>query len=121
MRIIKSKWFLGVIISAIGWLSLSFIKIKLHENIVNKEVNDLEAKINDLEKSNSVLERFISHMSNPSFLEKQARIKLNYKAQGEEVVFIYPDESAKVSSSSNGFSKQNSSNYIKWWRWLLRD
>jgi len=105
----------------IGWLTLSFIKIKLHENIVNKEVEELRLKISNLEKSNNLIEKFIVYMSNPSFIERQARIKLNYKAQDEEVVFIYPDNSAKVSSPSLNFKSENAPNYIKWWEWLLRD
>ncbi len=108
-------------ILVIGWLTLSFIKIKLHENIVNKEAEELGMKISNLEKSNNLIEKFLVYMSNPSFIERQARIKLNYKAPGEEVVFIYPDNSAKVSSSSESFKNENSSNYIKWWDWLLRD
>jgi len=107
-------------ILVIGWLTLSFIKIKLHENIVNKEAEELGLKISNLEKSNSLIEKFIVYMSNPSFIERQARIKLNYKAPGEEVVFIYPDNSAKASSSQDSYVGNNP-NYIKWWEWLLRD
>lgn len=110
-----------VMILALGWLTLSFIKIKLHENIVNKEAEELKVKIVNLEKSNNLIERFLVYMSNPSFIERQARIKLNYKAPGEEVVFIYPDNSAKASSSFDNFQKENAPNYLKWWRYLMKD
>lgn len=116
-KILKAKWFLSVMILVIGWLTLSFTKIKLHEDIVNKEVHDLEAKMENLEKSNGIIEKFISYMSDPAFLEKQARIKLNYKAPDEEVVFVYTDNSAKMSSSSKDID-QNSPNYLKWWRYI---
>lgn len=119
MRILSSKWLLIVIIPILGWLTLSFIKIKLHADIVNNEVRELEAKIDNLEKGNEILEKFISFMSNPSFIERQARIKLNYKAPGEEVVFVYPDESAKTGSGSLDISKQNLPNYMKWWVYLF--
>lgn len=110
-----------VMILVIGWLTLSFIKIKLHENIVNKEAEELGVKISNLEKSNNLIEKFLVYMSNPSFIERQARIKLNYKAPGEEVVFIYPDNSARASSSFENLKNENAPNYIKWWEWLLRD
>lgn len=119
MKILKSKWSLGAIILVLGWMILSFIKLKLDENIVNKEVAELELKIDNLEKSNNTIEKFISYMSNPRFIEKQARIKLNYKAEGEEVVFIYPDNSAKNSSSSQELLLQNAPNYIKWYYYLI--
>lgn len=121
MIILKSKWFMVGMILIIGWLTLSFIKIKPHENIVNREIGELETKIGGLEKSNSMIEKFIAYMSNPSFIERQARIKLNYKAKGEEVVFIYPDNSAKASSSLDNFRNENAPNYLKWWEWLSRD
>lgn len=121
MVFFKSKWLLFFTILAVGWLVISFIKIKLHENIVNIEISNLESKISDLEKSNNVLEKFISYMANPSFLERQARIKLNYKNLGEEVVFVYPDNSAKVGSSSADFRNQlaQMTNIVKWWWYLL--
>ncbi|TSC81411.1 MAG: Uncharacterized protein G01um101420_973 [Parcubacteria group bacterium Gr01-1014_20] len=108
-------------ILAVGWLGLSFIKIKLHDNIVNKEVWELEAKADNLEHSNSMLEKFLSYMTNPSFLERQARLKLNYKAPGEEVVFVYTDNSANISSSSQDFKNENIPNPVKWWYYLMEE
>src|SRR3989338_6359090 len=108
-------------ILAVSWFAVSFIKIKLHENIVNTEIHELEAKIDNLEKSNGLLEKFISYMADPLFLERQVRIKLNYKSPGEEVVFVYPDNSVKIVSVSMDFKNQLSKmpNVIKWWYFLL--
>ncbi|MDP3697511.1 MAG: hypothetical protein Q8R55_05865 [Candidatus Taylorbacteria bacterium] len=121
MKIFRSKWLSVVIIAGISWLGFSFIKIKLQENLVNKEVRGLEAKINDLESDNSYMEKIISYLKNPSFLQKEARLKLNYKAFEEKVAFVYPDESAKAGSASNDFNKQLAQmpNYVKWWYYLL--
>ena len=96
---------------------------ELIEKIENLKIKliDLEEKINSLENNNSLLERFLGYMSNQSFLEKEARLRLNYKVPGEEVVFVYPDDSAKTSSSSNNFEKQLAQmpNYIKWVYYLM--
>ena len=119
-NILKSKWLTVVIIVGIGWFGLSSIKIKLFNNIVNKETADVEQKIEDLERSNVSLEKFIEYVKNPSFLEKEARLKLNYKAPGESVAFVYPDENSQVSSGSIGFDKQLAQmpNYAKWLYYL---
>ena len=119
-QIFKSKLLLLIIIPVLGWLSLSFIKIKIHENIVNKEVQSLETKISNLEKNNSSLEKLVGYMTKPSFLDKEARLKLNYKAPGENVVFVYPDETIK-SSPSFDFHNQLAQmpNYLKWAYYLL--
>lgn len=121
MEFIRSKLVMILLILAVGWFSISFIKIKLYDNLVNMEVGGLEEKIGDLEKSNSLLEKFISYMSNASFLERQARIKLNYKALDEEVVFIYIDSSNRASSSLGDFRVQLAQipNYLKWVYYLI--
>jgi len=123
VNIFKSKWTVALLIPIIGWLSLSFIKIKLQSDIVNKEVGDLEAKIQDLEDSNSSLDKLIGYLKHPSFLDKEARLKLNYKSAGEEVAFVYSDTNTnpKTSSSSSDSNNQltNISNYIKWFWYLM--
>ena len=118
--IFKSKLLLLIIIPVLGWLSLSFIKIKIHEDIVNKEVGSLETKISNLESNNNSLEKFVQYMTQSSFLEKEARLKLNYKAPGENVVFVYPDENIKSSVSVN-FHNQLAQmpNYLKWAYYLM--
>ena len=121
MKIIRSKWFSVVVVLVVGWLGLSFIKIKTHENIVNKEVGDLEKKIEGFENNNNKLQRLIEQMAHSAFLEREAKSKLNYKALGEEVVFVYPDESTKAGSGSHDFDKQlgRMPNYAKWWYYLM--
>lgn len=118
---LKSKWFLIIIIAGIGWLGFAFIKIKLQDNIVNKEVKGLEAKVENMESDNSYLENIIGYLKNPSFLEKEARLKLNYKAPEENVAFIYPDvNTGKGVSGSVDFKEElkHAPNYIKW-AWYL--
>jgi hypothetical protein len=119
--IFKSKWFSGIIIACIAWLGLSYFKVKYHQDMVNKEVNNIEAKISGIEKSNSSLEKFISYIKHPLFLEREARLQLNYKSPEEEVVFVYPDTSAKTASNSMDFNKQLAMmpNYLKWIYYLF--
>jgi len=121
MSIFNSKWLTIIIIAGIGWLSLSSIKVKLHENIVNKDVAGIEEKIDNLEDDNSTLEKFIEYAKNPLFLEKEARLKLNYRAPGESVVFVYQDDSGGVSSKSSDFTRQFAQmpNYLKWAYYLI--
>jgi len=120
MNIIKFKIFTLLIVAAIGWLSLSFFNIRTQDSIVNKDISDLEREIKNLEDSNSSAEKFIGYLKHNSFLEKEARSKLNYKAIGEEVAFVYPDEN-KISSQSLNVQDQLSDppNYLKWLYYLI--
>ena len=121
MMIFKSKWIIVVSILVIGWLGFSFIKIKLQDDIVNKEVGDLETEIRSLENSNSSLDKLIGYLKHPSFLDKEARSKLNYKSPDEEVAFVYPDTSAKTSSGSFDSNGRlvPMPNYMKWFWYLM--
>lgn len=121
MKLFKSKWLTVAAIAIVGWLGFSFTKIKLHENIVNKEMGDLEGKITGLERNNNALERFIQQIANPSFLEKEARLKLNYKKPDEEVAFVYTDDTYQRDMVSADFNRQLAlmPNYLKWFYYLL--
>lgn len=119
--LLKSKWFLMTMIVVSGWLGLSFVRIKFQEIIVHKEVSNLKSKANRLEESNSSLEKLITYLKDPLFLEKEARLKLNYKAPGEQVAFVYRDQSALPSSRSLDFGTllRAMPNYKKWWYYLM--
>jgi cell division protein FtsB len=121
MNLFKSKFLTVLIIAGIGWLSLSFFKIRIHNGLVDKEVANLELKISNLKKSNSSLEKFIEYIKHPAFLEREARAKLNLKTSGEKVAFIYSDDGSKTSSDSVDFDKQLAlfPNYLKWIYYLL--
>lgn len=117
----KSKWLLAVLIPAVGWLGFSFIKINLHSDLVNKEVQGLEAKIANLEEENFNLEKILGYFNSQSFLEREARLRLNYKGADEEVAFVYPDEGVVAGSASMNTSEQLEKlpNPAKWVYYLL--
>ncbi|OGM97028.1 MAG: hypothetical protein A2816_01315 [Candidatus Yanofskybacteria bacterium RIFCSPHIGHO2_01_FULL_39_44] len=118
--ILKSKWSSFVIIATLGWLSLSFVKIKMQASLVNKEAVILENKIADLEKDNNSIEKYLNYLNRPSFLKKEARLKLNYKLEGESVAFVYPDTNQTTSSSEEFYIQfSRLPNYAKWIYYLL--
>ena len=79
------------------------------------------AKIADVEKDTAYLEKFLAYFQTSSFLEKEARLKLNYKAQGEEAVFVYKDTNNKKASVVLSFDEllARIPNYKKWFLYLL--
>jgi len=116
----KSKWLAVIIIAGIGWFGLSLIRVGVQKGMVIKEVRGLEAKIQNLEKDNSNLKKFVEYVKNPWFVEKEARLKLNFKAPGEEVVFVYPD-SGFPNPSPDDFQKRLARipNWMKWTYYVL--
>ena len=84
---------------------------------VNKEARNLQQKIDEVNRDIAEAEKTKEYLSSPTYLERQARLKLNYKKPDEKVVFVYrnpynqrPDES--VGNLEHGVSS--------WWQrlWL---
>ena len=72
-----------------------------------------------LEKNNQELKEVIDNATDPEFLEREVKLKLNYKKAGEEVAFIYRSNDSSASSSEDQKNLVSLPNYKKWWYWLL--
>ena len=121
MKFLNSKVFTALAGVLVLWLTLSSVNLNSQRNIVDKDVKNIEAKIKEVQKDTDYLNKFLAYFETPAFLEKEARLKLNYKAQGEEVVFIYKDKNAKKVSESVSFEEllKKLPNYKKWGLYLL--
>jgi len=100
---------------------------------INGEIKDLEKEISGVESKNSELKGLIDYLGSDQFAEEQARLNLNYKKKGEEVLVI-DDEKYAGDASSTG--KANTSPYTisgkdkvppppvignptRWWRYFF--
>ncbi len=121
MKFLNSKIFTALTIVIVLWLTLSSINLSSQKDMVNREVKNVEVKIKEVQNDVNYLNKFLAYFKTPAFLEKEARLKLNYKAQGEEVVFVYKDKNAKKVSDSISFEELLGKlpNYKKWELYLL--
>ena len=119
MGVFNSKIFTAFVSIFLAWILLSVISLELKKDEVHKEVKSAELRVEDIQKNSQILEKLIDNLENPAFLDKEARLRLNYKGQGEKVVFVYRDSNPNAASPSEGFSLENLSNYKKWRYYLL--
>ena len=121
MKFLNSKVFTALASVFALWLTLSSVNLNSQRSLVEKDVKNVEAKTNEVQDDMDYLNKFLAYFQTPAFLEKEARLKLNYKAQGEEVVFIYKDKSVKKASESVSFEELlgRLPNYKKWFLYLL--
>ena len=123
MKFLNSKIFTALACIIILWLVLSSVNLNFQRERVNKEVKNVEAKIKEVQKDTDYLNKFLANFQTPSFLEKEARLKLNYKVQDEEVVFIYRDKNTDTDKGSGSISFEEllnkMPNYKKWFLYLL--
>lgn len=123
MKFLNSKIFTVLAGVLILWLTLSSINLNSKKVLVNREVKNIENKIKEVQKDTDYLNKFLAYFQSPAFLEREAHLKLNYKAQGEEVVFIYKDKNINTNkvSDSIGFEELlgRMPNYKKWMLYIL--
>lgn len=119
MSFLNSKIFTVPLLALTVWILFSVMSAEVEKNEIKKEETVVENKITDVKLDNELLGRYIKSFKNPDFLEKEARIRLNYKAFGEEVVFVHRNLNLQKSSSAEELSPEDLPNYKKWWHYLL--
>ena len=122
-KILQSRWFTAAAVVIIGFFLISLIKIQPVLTTTQKELNNLDKKIAEAEQSASELERLKDYLQSSAYLEKQARLKLNYKKPDENVVYIYTRENSNKTETKNAgengaVESKLSQNLKLWWRYI---
>lgn len=120
-NIFRSKLFLvgGVII--LVFISISLVKEVLRRTEINQEIGQLEKEVGDLEERNAELADLIEYLNSTSWQEKEARTKLNLKAEGESIV-ITPSQNNLANSVATVLvtePQEQISTPAKWWNYFI--
>ena len=115
MKIFQSIFFTLGILIIVFFVGLSLIKIYPNKVTVDNEVNNLEQKIAEVESYNSKLGSMLDYFKSDSYLEREARERLNYKKPDEQAVFIFREKDGPVLLEE---SIENLSYPQRWWKWI---
>lgn len=118
MHPLSSKWFSLLLIVLAGCLVFYLIGLNVRRAEFRRAVSDVENKVLEAEEDKTYLETFIAYFKSPQFMEKQARVKLNYKSPDEEVAFVFRDPNTKIEAEA-GNRLVGAPNYRKWWFYVL--
>jgi len=128
-NILNKIIFSPIALSIVGLVIIVAISIPLARNIskqyeINKEMKDLENEISNLESKNNKLNGLIEYLESEEFVDEKARLNLNYKKEGEEVVVIKEKElisDHNIDGLISGFRDNNegASNPKKWWNYFF--
>lgn len=119
MNVFNSKFLTVFLLILSVWILFSVISAEIEKDEVKKQNAAIQTKITDISQNNRLMEGYIKNFENQKFLEKEARLRLNYKLPDEEVVFVHRDANSQKTSLSKDISPVELSKYKKWWRWLL--
>ena len=95
MKLNRQLIFTFVFIGAAGFLAYLAVRDYPKIRETRKQLEDLEGKIKALKHEEERQNDLVEYLKTESYLEKQARLRLNLKKEGEEVVFIYRKDEAK--------------------------
>jgi len=132
-KILSSKIFLFIVVFILIFLLIGLIKETYRKHQLTSEINELKSNIDKLEGDNQQLVDLMDYFKEDSYLEKEARIKLNLKKPGETVVVLSKDiiDGVEVVRSGSLDEEENKeadlenndsvevTNYWKWWEYFF--
>jgi len=132
-KILSSKIFLFIVVFILIFLLIGLIKETYRKHQLTSEINELRSNIDKLEGDNQQLIDLMDYFKEDSYLEKEARIKLNLKKPGETVVVLSKDiiDGVEIVRSGSLDEEENKeadlenndsvevTNYWKWWEYFF--
>lgn len=121
MSLLQRKTFTIGLVALVFWFGHKALQIHSERIEIKSQVSELESRVADIDRNNQFLASSSAYFGSDSYLERQARLKLNYKLQDEQVAFVYQDTGVKTSSSSSKLDPRSANipNWQKWWYYLL--
>lgn len=122
-KLVRSRIFFIFLIPISLALLIGIFQQFYHRYQVKKDLDKLDAEIANFNKQKEDLNNLLDYYKNESNLENEARVRLNLKKEGEEVVIILP--TATSTEKSGGINSQGSENienlpnYKQWWYYFF--
>lgn len=120
-RLFSSQRFLAVLIlSFLVILVFPLAKTYTQKKLMEKEIAEIQEEIAAYQKTNQELKEMITYLESDQSLEEQARLNLNLKKPGEQVIVI-DDSKNSVNAGVATTTGEVVSNFAKWWRYFFVD
>jgi len=133
-KMLGSKAFLFFVFIILIVLTINLAQESYRKYQLKKEIRELKLEIDRLEGNKEQLSNLMEYFKNDSYLEQEARVKLNLKKPGEKVVILsrdsVTDDNVKVSQSGAlEIGNQEieledinleTANYWKWWEYFFK-
>lgn len=122
-KLLKSKIFFIFFIPVLIALVIGIFQKLYYRYGIKGELDKLSNEITVLNEQKEGLSELLDYYKNESNLEKEARIRLNLKKEGEKVVIILP-QATSTDENSEFISKTstdilNLPNYKQWWYYFI--
>lgn len=124
-NIFQSRAALFLLLLAFVWMSLVLVKAAYKKYQLEQQISTIKQEIEKTEQRSKELNEMINYFSSYTYLEQEAKEKLNLKKEGETVVVVPEEavgqtEEAIESPSPTPTSSPVKNNLIKWWEFLFK-
>jgi cell division protein FtsL len=118
-KIFYSPLFVIFLLVIIFITASGLVKIFYKAQKIKAETAQLQAKIEEINLDNQNLASQKKYYSSPYFIEKEARLQLNLKKPGEQVVFI--DYNPEILEKEARLKNMNPLviNFLDWWAYFF--
>ena len=119
-KLLGSKVFLFFIVLALIGLAISVGRESYRKYQLTKEINRLKSETERLAGRNQQLTNLLEYFKEESYLEKEARLKLNLKKPGEKIVILSQSELPEdLPLEIQPEIKKEEVNWWKWWEYFF--
>ena len=123
-KLIRSRIFFIFLIPVFLALLIGIFQQFYYRYQIKKGLDELNREITNLKKQKEDLGKLVDYYNDETNLENEARVRLNLKKEGEQVVIILPaatstDESGKLISGLSEDNISNLPNYKQWWYYFF--
>lgn len=127
MGVFGKKWILVLNLLIFGFIGLSFGREALRDWEIDRDIAQLQKEAAALEAENLSLRELALAFQTESYLEREARLKLGLKKQGEELVVVQTPDHLWQEEQTRGIETEltvideaaNPSEHLlnptKWW------
>ncbi len=113
-RLFRSNLFFLLVLILLALFSLSLFLEIMRKVEIQKEIENLEQKVTNLQNRNAELSALIEYFKTDEHIETEARTKLGYKKPGETVVVV-----ATNTDNINNTAKNTSAENLPKTNWQL--
>lgn len=117
-KILKSKFFIALLVFVIGWAGFSLYKVWVKKMDIDAEIEALRRKSQSLEEENKRLTENIEYLKTNDFLEREARENLNLQKPGEKAIIINRKGDAIAREVAEGNDSGGNELMPFWRRWF---
>ncbi len=118
----RVRVFVLTLLFFVAFVGYHFLRIKHKQLKINKEVAELQEKIDEFESRNKNLEQLAQYLQTDYFKEREAKQKLNLVKEGEKVVIV---KNSKIKRTLEKTEEKKPKveidrpNYYYWWYYFF--